>query len=240
MKKILKYTFRTLAVLAALLLCAFLFFNKKKPVGSPGNDAELLAQKMQLAVNKTAWDSTAWVKWTYADRNTIVWDKKNGIAQVSWDDLKVRINTADQTGTALKNGAELTGEAAEKARAEAWSRFCNDSFWLCAPTKALDAGTERSLVPLENGKKGLKIQYSTGGVTPGDSYLWELDDETGLPTRFEMWVKILPLGGISGTWENWVTMPTGAKIATLHNIAGRLKVHVTNLESGMGAANFGD
>lgn len=237
MKKFLKYTLGVLAVLALSLVIAFFTFNKKNPSGQSGEAADQLAQKMMQAINKPAWDSTSWVKWTYADRNSIVWDKKNGQAQVTWDEFRVVLSTADQSGSAFKNGVELHGEAAEETLQSAWSRFCNDSFWLNAPAKAFDAGTQRSLVPLKNGKMGLKIQYLEGGVTPGDSYLWELDDN-GLPINYEMWVKILPLGGLSATWEDWVTLPTGAKIATLHQIGGSLGAKVTHLEAGMGEVSF--
>ena len=149
---------------------------------------------------------------------------------------KIILNTFDQSGIATKNGIALQGEEATKALKAAWSKFCNDSFWLNAPSKAFDAGTQRSLVPLENGKMGLKIQYNSGGVTPGDAYLWELDD-IGTPVNYSMWVKIIPLGGLSATWENWQTLPTGAKIATIHTIGGKT-IAVTNLEAGIGVAKF--
>jgi hypothetical protein len=237
MKKFLKFSLRALAVLLLLGVVAFFVLDKQNPDGRPGDAAEQLAQKMADAVGKAAWDSTGWVKWTYAKRNSFVWDKGNGLVQVAWDDMRVLLRSADQSGQAWQKGVELQGEAAQKALKNAWSRFCNDSFWLNAPAKVFDAGTQRSLVALDNGKMGLKVQYGSGGVTPGDAYVWEMDDN-GLPLRYEMWVKILPLGGISATWENWVTLPTGAKIATLHRIAGSLPVEVTGLDAGFGAASF--
>jgi hypothetical protein len=237
MKKFLKFSLRTLLVLLLIGVVAFFVLDKPNPEGKPGEAADQLALKMTNAVGKTAWDSTGWVKWTYAKRNSFVWDKKNGLVQVVWDDMRVLLHSADQSGQAWQNGMELQGEAAREALKDAWSRFCNDSFWLNAPTKAFDAGTQRSLVALENGKTGLKVQYNLGGVTPGDAYVWELDDN-GMPMHYRMWVKILPLGGIGASWENWVTLPTGAKIATLHRIGGRLSVEVTNLEAGFGPANF--
>lgn len=234
-----KKLFKILGVLLGVGILAlgglWLAFNKKLPVGTPGPEAETMTRKMFEAVNKAAWDSTAWIKFSYAGRHDLVWDKANGRASVVWGGKKVIINTTDQSGTAYQNGVMVEGDAAKTILAEGWKWFYNDTYWVIAPFKAADAGTERSIVVLDSGKKGLKVQYSTGGVTPGDSYVWELDD-SGLPTQFHMWVSILPIGGITGTWENWTTLPTGAKIATRHTVGGRKTLEVTNLSAGMGAA----
>ncbi len=237
MKKFIKYSLRALAVLVALLVLAFLFFNKKKPIGQPGEAAEQHAQNMLQTIDKTAWDSTDWVKWTYAGRNSFVWDKKNGVVQVKMGQTTVLLDTKTMIAQSWENGTPLHGEAAEKAKQAAWRWFCNDSFWLNAPAKILDSGTTRSTVALDNGQPGLMVQYATGGVTPGDAYLWELD-ANGLPRNYQMWVSVLPIGGISSTWENWVTLPTGAKIATKHTIGGLLTVEVTNYDAGRGVAPF--
>ena len=73
--------------------------------------------------------------------------------------------------------------------------FNNDSFWLLAPYKIFDKGTKRSLVTLDDGHEGLLVTYTTGGTTPGDSYLWHLDS-TGKPVSFQMWVSSLPIDGL--------------------------------------------
>jgi hypothetical protein len=46
-----------------------------------------------------------------------------------------------------------------------------------------------------------------------------------------MWVKILPIGGIKGTWENWLTTKTGAKIASTHKI-GPINSAITDIQTG--------
>ena len=107
--------------------------------------------------------------------------------------------------------------------------FNNDSFWLAAPFKAFDPGTERSIVNLKDGRKGLMVTYTSGGTTPGDTYVWILD-ENDRPTAIKMWVQILPLGGMEFTWENILTLPSGALIAQDHLLYGGMNVNLTNVK----------
>ena len=69
----------------------------------------------------------------------------------------------------------------------------------------------------ENGDKALLITYSSGGTTPGDSYLWILD-ENAKPIGYQMWVSIIPIGGLYASWDNWEIMESGIPLPTLHTI----------------------
>ena len=110
-----------------------------------------------------------------------------------------------------------------------WDFFNNDSFWLCAPYKVFDPGTARSIVTLNDGRKGLKITYTSGGTTPGDSYVWILDDNY-TPIAVKMWVSILPIGGIEFTWENYIYLSSGAMIAQDHWLYGAVNIDITNVQ----------
>ena len=81
--------------------------------------------------------------------------------------------------------------------------------------KAFDPGTSRALLKLPNGNDGLLVHYNSGGVTPGDTYLWHLD-ENGLPVAWQMWVGIIPVGGMQFSWEDW-TNPPLPRLAQQHN-----------------------
>jgi len=71
-----------------------------------------------------------------------------------------------------------------------------------APYKIFDPGTERRIVNYKN-KEALLITYTrSGGTTPGDSYLWILNEKF-LPTSYKMWTRIIPIGGVSATWSDW-------------------------------------
>lgn len=216
MKRILKYLGLFFLLLILFAVIAGFVANEPMPEGKSGPEADALARKMEMAVNKEAWDSTRYVSWEFRTGTAYFWDKFKEAVVVEWGENKVLLRTEDQTGIAYENGQEVT-DAEQKATLleKAWAQFANDSFWLCAQMKAFAPGTSREVVTLADGSEGLLVHYSTGGVTPGDSYLWHLD-ENGLPQSWQMWVNIIPVGGLSFSWEDW-TAASGARIAKQHN-----------------------
>jgi hypothetical protein len=138
-------------------------------------------------------------------------------------------------GRVEKEGRDLEGEELEEAIQTAWSNWCNDSFWLNAPVKATDPGTIRKVVETESGDRHLLVQYGSGGVTPGDAYLWILDEKY-LPEAFKMWVSIIPVGGVEATWSGWKSFD-GAMIATEHKM-GPLEIPISDVRTGDSPADF--
>jgi len=190
-------------------------------------------------LKKPAWDNTGVIQWSFPRGHDYVWDKKRHLTEVKWDNKKALIDLQKVEGKAWVDGAEVTGEAGKKLVKEAWGYWCNDSFWLNAPAKVFDGGTERSVVTLKDGSKGLLVTYKGGGATPGDSYLWMLDSN-GLPTSYKMWTSIIPLGGVAATWSDWQTLPTGAKVATSHELSiGGMSIPITNIKAATDLAAFG-
>lgn len=216
----------------------FLIFNEPLPQGEKGAAADALAEKVCTAINKSAWDSTGVVQWTFRDSHHFLWDKKRNWVRVQWSDNEVFVVLDELKGVAFKNGKKLEGKQADKLVQKAWSFFANDSFWLNAPSKVFDKGTERRLVKMDNGEEALLITYASGGVTPGDSYLWILD-ENGLPKSWKMWVKIIPIGGVQTTWQDWTTLETGAKVAQNHYFNKKINVPITNLKAAKDLKTFG-
>ncbi|MEM6967236.1 MAG: hypothetical protein AAF573_20910 [Bacteroidota bacterium] len=216
MKKFFKWFFIGLTVLLLLLTIFGFFMHESLPESTPSQEADTVAQKMMRAVNKTAWDTTAILSWDFAGSRQYLWDKSRNFVKVTWkDDNVVLLHTKSVTGKAYQKGEEVTGDKAAKMVSKAWGHFCNDSFWLNAVVKAFDLGTSRSLIKTADDRDALLVAYESGGVTPGDAYAWILD-ESGLPKSWKMWVSIIPVGGLEITWEDWITLSTGAKVATLH------------------------
>ena len=192
----------------------WLFLDESVPVGKEGPEAEAMADKMLSAINYTEYQQLTFLSWTYRGGVTHEWWKQEKKVKASWDDLEVLLDLNTLDGSAKKNGIELTGIELEEALKKAWSQFANDSFWLVAPWKIRDPGTKRAVVEYE-GERGLLVTYSSGGVTPGDSYLWLLD-ENGRPREWKIWTSILPWGGIRFTWENW-QMYGDVPFSNVHN-----------------------
>lgn len=228
MKKVFLYVASAILV---LVIGGYLVLNKKLPTGDNPAKADELANKMLNALKKPAWDSTNVVAWTHKGGHQFVWDKKNQMVEVKWDKNDVLLNLKEwNKGKAFSEGKETTDGQLDVLRGKAWSIFCNDSYWLIAPYKVFDEGVTRKIVKAEDGSEALLVSYASGGVTPGDSYLWILD-KNATPTAYKMWVKILPIGGVSATWEDWKTTETGAVIAQNHKL-GPLDLNVTDLRTG--------
>ena len=207
-------------VLGFLVLVLALFvtlkaLSKPRPevVSSPAADA--LARKMLLAVNDEAWQKTGAVRWIFANRHEHLWDRHRHLARVRWSNHEVLVNLHSRKGLAFRNGVQLSGDGAQKLVDKAWAYWANDSFWLNPVSKAFDEGVSRGLVDTGEAQPGLLVSYGSGGVTPGDAYLWHLDEQ-GLPQCWQMWVSIIPVGGIEATWEEWETLATGAKVSKKH------------------------
>lgn len=220
----------------AIAMVAYLIADDSLPEGKAGPDAEALAEQMLNAINSDAWEKIPIISWSFREDHHYVWDKVNHISSVKWEDYEAVIDLNKVQGRVTKSGEELAGAELDEAVQTAWAYWCNDSFWLNAPAKAKDSGTIRKIVTAEDGSEQLLIQYESGGVTPGDAYLWILD-ENYLPTSYRMWVSIIPIGGIEATWGNWVEK-RGAMISTSHKM-GPLEISIGNLEVGNTPEDFG-
>jgi hypothetical protein len=191
---------------------------ERRPVGIPGPEAEALARRMLAAVNEPAWQSTGAVRWSFRGNRDHLWDRDRGLARVRWGRVEVMVDLTRREGVAFENGRRVEGDKAAALVAKAFARWTNDSFWLNPLAKMFDAGTRRGLVRLEDGSAALLVEYTSGGLTPGDAYLWRLGPDD-LPVSWKMWTSNLPKGGTRASWESWVELETGARIATRHKLA---------------------
>jgi hypothetical protein len=232
---------RAFKILAAILILGLVTLvavgysaNDPRPVGQPGPEADALARSMEAAVRKDAWERTGAVRWSFFEQHHYVWDRDRDLVELQWGDSRALFHTGDQSGRVWSGGTEQMGADAEEALRAAYSYWINDSFWLNPVVKFFDPGVERSLVKLDDGRDALLVSYTSGGVTPGDAYLW-IPSPDGMPASWRMWVQIIPIGGIETTWEGWTELSTGAKVSTQHEGWGRMMTFITKVE---GAENL--
>lgn len=215
MKKLFKIL-GALLLIGAIVLAVFYFKNNESlPTGEQGPEADSLATKMLKVLNYAAYKNTRFIEWSFRGKHFYKWNKQENIVEVSWDINKVILHTKNPEKSIVLVDEKETKN--KEILQKAIDYFNNDSFWLVAPYKIFEGGIERRIVMYE-GKEALLITYTTGGSTPGDSYLWILD-ENGKPTSYKMWVSIIPTGGMEATWNDWVTTESGAILPTQHKMS---------------------
>ena len=235
MKKFFKILGSIFFVLIATGAIFYLFKNEPLPKGEQGKEADTLATKMLNALNYEAYENTEKIAWNFRNDHFYKWNKQENVVAISWANYKVILHTNNQKKTEVfidDKRVENT-EIIKKAT----DFYNNDSFWLVAPYKVFDTGTERRIVKYE-GKDALLITYTSGGSTPGDSYLWILN-ENHLPTSFKMWTNIIPIGGLSATWSDWKNTESGIKLPTKHRLSlFGLEISMGNVEAVNEKANM--
>ena len=206
--------------LPSLLFFSFLYFkyNEDLPTGIQGENADVLAYNMLEALDYEAYKNTNIIEWTFKKRHHYVWKKHKNTCEVNWKEYKVHLdlNTISNSKVYI-HGFIIESELADELIEKALNYFNNDSFWLVAPYKVFDKGVERRLVKTDTNDDALLVTYTTGGSTPGDSYLWLLDDSKK-PKAFKMWTSILPIGGLEASWSDWTKTETGAQLPTFHKL----------------------
>ncbi len=186
---------------------------------------------MLKSLDYEAYQNTRFLEWSFAGgAHHYKWDKQNGKVEVKWDDYSVNLHLANTSkSTVFKDNLKIIDDSKKELIETATNYFNNDSFWLVAPFKVFDTGTKRELVVLEDGSKRLLVSYTEGGTTPGDAYLWKLLPN-GFPESYQMWVKIISIGGLEATWDDWKKMETGAFLPGSHKI-GPMTLHMGNVKA---------
>jgi len=206
--------------LPTLLLFGFIYIRYNEPfpeaIDSPKADA--LANQMLKTLNYEAYKNTDYFEWTFKGRNHYKWYKSADSCEVKWKDFSVMLHLKDiNKSSVFVANQSYNGIDKQKIINKATNYFNNDSFWLVAPYKVFDPGTKRQLVKTKENKDALLVTYTSGGTTPGDSYLWHLDNNSK-PIAYQMWVDILPIGGLKASWDDWMTTKSGAQLPTFHKL----------------------
>jgi len=217
-QRVLLWLALSVGVVGAGLVVTVLVASDPLPRATPSAEADAVARAVERAVRVDAWERTGAVRFTFMGQRSYLWDRTRALVRVRQGDEEVLLRGS--WGRVWEGGREVRGAAARSRTESAYRMFLNDSFWMNPLAKLFDAGTTRALVPLPGGGRGLLVSYATGGVTPGDSYLWELPPagRGDTPLAWRMWVSVLPIEGLRATWEGFVTLSTGARIATRHHV----------------------
>jgi hypothetical protein len=223
---IVKKTFLALVVISLGLVLVIQWLSKPLPESITGPEADGLARDVQEALNITGYKALNEIQFSFRDHHYL-WNKAEERVLVSWEDYQVDLILSETENSKILQGGKESNRIDLIDKAKAY--FYNDSYWLVAPFKFFDPGVVRSLVETNNGSKALLITHTSGGVTPGDSYLWHFDENL-IPTHFELWVSIIPIKGVSATWSSWVSkqdvlFSTFHKLGPLEITIGDLKVY---------------
>ncbi|WP_341221401.1 hypothetical protein [Polaribacter atrinae] len=183
--------------------------------------ADELADKVLKAIKHKAYKNTRYLEWSFASKRSFKWDKEKNVADVSWDSIRVNLDTRNTKKSTIYINNKKQEVADSTIVKKAWNIFNNDSFWLVAPHKLFENGIIRSIQQVDE-KDALLVKYTTGGSTPGDSYLWVLDSNF-VPKSYKMFVPSMKMDGVSATWQDWVTTESGTLLPTNHTFGnGRI------------------
>ncbi|CAL2103151.1 conserved protein of unknown function [Tenacibaculum sp. 190130A14a] len=218
MKKLFKFLGILLLLIIIVIGAVYFINNEKLPEGKQGAEADALATKMLTALNFENYKNTEVLEWSFRGAHHYKWVKSENMVIVKWDDKEVHLFLNQPDNNKLyTTDKQLVKNPDANVFKKAQDFFNNDSFWLVAPFKVFDPGTERRIVQ-HNGKDALLITYTSGGTTPGDSYLWILDDNFK-PVSYKMWTQIIPIGGIEATWDQWTKTEAGIELPTQHTLS---------------------
>lgn len=213
-----------LALLAALLVGGTLLLGCTSGSGTggevalptdtiePETSADSVAYRLLQAHGADAWAQAPYLRFNFAiesPKGTQViarhlWDRTTGEYRVEWSSgpdssYVALVNIRDvangrPAGTVYLNGTELSGEADEEARSQAYGRFINDTYWLLAPLKAFDPGVNREYLPDSSTAEHevMHLTFGDVGLTPGDQYWLYASTETGRLDRWAFHLQGMP------------------------------------------------
>ena len=225
MRRTIKKIIIALIFISLGLVLVIQWLSKPLPESFTGPEADQFARDVQEALNITGYEALGEIQFSFRDHHYL-WNKTDERVLVSWEDHQVDLILSEIENSKIIQGGKDSNRTDLIEKAKAY--FYNDSYWLVAPFKFFDPGVVRSLVETDNGSKALLITHTSGGVTPGDSYLWYFDENL-IPTRFELWVSIIPIKGVSATWSSWVSKQD-VLFSTFHKL-GPLEITIADLEA---------
>jgi hypothetical protein len=172
---------------------------------------------------REAWEETRFLDFHFFGRRHHVWDKHTGRHRVEGETREgqryvVLHNVHDQgkgAGRVFLDGQEADGEQRAQFLENAYGAWINDTYWLLAPYKLLDAGVTLAYEGEETVDDAiydkLRLSFSVVGLTPGDRYGVYVDRGTGLVSRWSYILENQDPAGPATAWH-WLDWKTYGKI----------------------------
>lgn len=205
-----------LASLLVVLISLFLVSSRKSlPASRSGDEAERLAAQVEARVGKEGWDKLAAVSFYFVPGGRAHFtDFKRRLVEVAFAQSSNQFLVQyanDGRGVVYKNRKRIEGQEAADAVQQALKFHINDIYWLNPFVQMRAPGAVRKIT--EDGD--LMLHYPEGGITPGDTYVIHTGPD-GLPDRWNLWVKVLPLKGMQFTFEDWREIAPGVRVSLMH------------------------
>ncbi len=194
------------------------------PKGEPGEAAEKMTQRMLAAADFEKWKATSAVSFVFREDDRVFWDKKRRLIEVQFKKNLVQFSEVSGKSLCFEGERRLFDECGELTAA-AVKRFYNHTYWL---NPAFHIDTPNAVRAIAETDK-LLVSFKSGGSTPGDTYLFTVDNE-GKLSEMRMWVSTLPLKGARATFSNYQTSATGVRIALDHKVASLASVNLSELQ----------
>lgn len=182
---------RKLLATATLLLLSALTLQAQPSA------SEVAGQVMQALGGKAAWDTTRFLRFTFAGRRTHHWDKWSGRHRLEGQSPEgqkyvVLHNLNTRQGEVYLDGKKAEGDKAREWLERAYGAWINDTYWLLMPYKLQDPGVNLAYGGTEqiegNTYDKLHLTFGNVGLTPGDEYWAYVNRDTHLMDR---WAYIL-------------------------------------------------
>jgi hypothetical protein len=184
---------------------------------APPSASDVANQLMKALGGKEAWDSTHYLRFTFAGRRTHHWDKWSGRHRVEGQTPEgqkyvVLENINTHQGEAWVDGKKQEGDALKQWLDRAYGAWVNDTYWLLMPYKLQDPGVNLTYEGTEqldgNTYDKLHLSFGNVGLTPGDEYWAWINRDTHLMDRWAYLLQAAP-GEQRATeptpwrWQGW-------------------------------------
>jgi hypothetical protein len=200
-------------------------------------------QVMQALGGKEAWDSTHYLRFTFAGRRTHHWDKWTGRHRVEGQTPEgqkyvVLHNINTHQGEAWVDGKKVEGDALKTWLDRAYGAWVNDTYWLLMPYKLQDPGVNLTYMGTEqldgNAYDKLHLSFGNVGLTPGDEYWAWINRDTHLMDRWAYLLQAAPgeqraAAPTPWRWQGWQKFGKIMLAPTRAQVEGDRKLELSDI-----------